>query len=447
MSNQTGNIIVDQVAQINFTGNVIPQTWYQTIVRDSGKPNLNAIIILADIVYWYRPAEVRDETTGMIVKQKKRFKEDLLQRSYQQIADQFGISKREASNAIIELEKLGVVRRVFRTIIINGIAVNNVLYLELDAKQLRKITYPTDLSTQSPDKESPIPFQSDSPLHDIVPSHFEKGQALTLKSDTNTENTTENINISNPILSYPILSYQAAKDYLSTSLGSVGWDAIRCAIEKDKPHQINLLDTMEQILIDTYMSQKKTLRLSKIPIPVEQVWSAYDQLDELIIRQVLDQIPDEGVKSLKPYLQTALYNAVLTRGQVCPAASQFNMPDSMEQREDVWDQLCDNVGYQALCQQYPKDQVEEILELMVDTICSTKDAIRISGTKCPIEVVRSRFLKIKQPEMEYILFCLQKNTTKITNIRQYLLAVIYNAPTTINQYYQTLVGYNENKNV
>lgn len=128
----TGNVIVDENAKLAISGNVIPQTWYRTIVRESGKPNLTAIIILADIVYWYKPAELRDETTGQVVAVKKRFKADLLQRSYQQISVQFGISKREAANAIIFLEKLGVVKRVFRTVNINGLVVNNVLYLELD---------------------------------------------------------------------------------------------------------------------------------------------------------------------------------------------------------------------------------------------------------------------------------------------------------------------------
>ena len=112
----TGNAIVDENAKLNISGNIIPQAWYKTIIRDSGKPNLTAIVILADIVYWYKPVEVRDEVTGQVVESKKKFKADLLQRSYQQISEQFGISKKEASSAIVFLEKLGVVKRVFRTI-------------------------------------------------------------------------------------------------------------------------------------------------------------------------------------------------------------------------------------------------------------------------------------------------------------------------------------------
>lgn len=89
-------------------------------MRDTGKPYLIAIVILSDIVYWYRAGRGTDEGSGQLLGYRKRFKADLLQRSYQQMADQFGITKRDATNAVVELEKLGVVRRVFRTLTSNG---------------------------------------------------------------------------------------------------------------------------------------------------------------------------------------------------------------------------------------------------------------------------------------------------------------------------------------
>ena len=67
----TGNEIVDENAKLNISGNIIPQVWYRTIIRESGKPNLTAIIILADIVYWYKPTEIRDEGTGQVIGGKK----------------------------------------------------------------------------------------------------------------------------------------------------------------------------------------------------------------------------------------------------------------------------------------------------------------------------------------------------------------------------------------
>ncbi len=128
----TGNEMVDQMATIQLTGNVVPQIWYKKIVRDNGKPHLLAIIILADIVYWYRPSEIRDPGSGQFMGFKKKFAGDLLQRSYQQFSDQFGESKRSVTDAIVRLEKLGIIERVFRTINMNGTLFNNVLYLKLN---------------------------------------------------------------------------------------------------------------------------------------------------------------------------------------------------------------------------------------------------------------------------------------------------------------------------
>lgn len=179
----SGNEIVDMVGRISITGNIIPQIWYKTITHPSGKPYLEAIVILSDIVYWYRPTEVRDERTGEVIAYRKRFKADLLQRSYVDLAQQFGISKREATNAVVALEKIGVVRRHLRTIDVNGTKMANVLFLELVPKALLALTC---------GEVTPITFKSDT-------SHVQKGDLsrsevtpLTFKSETNTENTTEN---------------------------------------------------------------------------------------------------------------------------------------------------------------------------------------------------------------------------------------------------------------
>lgn len=179
----SGNEIVDMVGRISITGNIIPQIWYKTITHPSGKPYLEAIVILSDIVYWYRPTEVRDERTGEVIAYRKRFKADLLQRSYADLAQQFGISKREATNAVVALEKIGVVRRHLRTIDVNGTKMANVLFLELVPKALLALTC---------GEVTPITFKSDT-------YHVQKGDLsrsevtpLTFKSETNTENTTEN---------------------------------------------------------------------------------------------------------------------------------------------------------------------------------------------------------------------------------------------------------------
>ena len=95
----TGISTCDQLRELAFTGNVIPQIWYRVFVKSDlkhPKPHMLAINILADIVYWYRPREIRDEGTGQVIGYQKKFRDDMLQRSYVQIAEQFGCSAGQA---------------------------------------------------------------------------------------------------------------------------------------------------------------------------------------------------------------------------------------------------------------------------------------------------------------------------------------------------------------
>ena len=90
---------------------------------------------------------------------------------------------------------------------------------------------------------------------------------------------------------------------------------------------------------------------------------------------------------------------------------------------------------------YDRDIIDEILELIVDTVCSTRETIRISGDDKPINVVKSRFIKLDSGHIQFVLGCLKENTTKVKSIKSYLLATLYNAPLTISNYYQSLVNH------
>ena len=91
--------------------------------------------------------------------------------------------------------------------------------------------------------------------------------------------------------------------------------------------------------------------------------------------------------------------------------------------------------------QLDKDRLDELVELMVDTVCSNREMIRVAGDDYPAEVVRSRFLKLNASHIEYVLDRMRENTTYVRNIKKYLLAALYNAPTTINSYYSSLVQH------
>ncbi len=87
------------------------------------------------------------------------------------------------------------------------------------------------------------------------------------------------------------------------------------------------------------------------------------------------------------------------------------------------------------------ERVDELVELMLQTVLSQRPYIRIAGDDYPREVVKSRFLKVNFSHVEYVFDCLDNNTTKVRNIKSYLLAALYNAPTTMDSYYRAEVNH------
>lgn len=184
----TGVEAVDKMAGYSLEGNVIPHIWYQIFKKPTGKPYLNAIVILSDIVYWYRPTLIRDETSGQIRGYKKKFKSDMLQRNYQQLSDMFGFSKRDATNAVIFLERFGVIKRHFRTIVRDGVPSTNILFIELKPDVLMSLERTIiGLGDTSHSNEGHLQQNSGTP------SHSNEGHPPTQISETYTENTTETI--------------------------------------------------------------------------------------------------------------------------------------------------------------------------------------------------------------------------------------------------------------
>ncbi len=88
-----------------------------------------------------------------------------------------------------------------------------------------------------------------------------------------------------------------------------------------------------------------------------------------------------------------------------------------------------------------RETIDGILDLLVDTCCSNREWIQISGDRKPIEIVKSRFMKLTMFHLEYVLDSLAENTTRIRNVNQYLLASLFNAPNTISPYYRSMVNY------
>ena len=103
----------------------------------------------------------------------------------------------------------------------------------------------------------------------------------------------------------------------------------------------------------------------------------------------------------------------------------------------------ENIGYDDFVREHPYDaaQLDEIVELMVEAVCSKKKNIRVAGNDFPQAVVKSRLLKLDREHIMFVFDCLKENTTQVRNMKQYLLTVLYNAPATIENHYAAQVNH------
>ena len=119
---------------------------------------------------------------------------------------------------------------------------------------------------------------------------------------------------------------------------------------------------------------------------------------------------------------------------------------SVSEIENYRELILENIEYDYLCREFAtyRENLDEIVELMVETVCARRKTTRIAGSDFPHEVVCSRFLKLDSEHIRFVMDSLQKNTTEVRNMKQYLLTVLFNAPTTISNHYTSQVNHDMN---
>ena len=332
----SGNPIVDAMGEINISGNVTPQIWYKTILRENGKPYLLAIAILSDIVYWYRPVEVRDEENEGTIGWRKRFKADLLQKSYRQYAELFGESIRSIEAAMKYLQSIGVITRVPRDVKTeNGAVLYNVTFLQLNVERLYELTYPSE---------------------DLV-QNFVGG---------------------------------------ATKLCTTSYN------EKREGVQNNVSGTTKEC---TGLVQKIAGGTTE-------------------------------------FCTTNTENTTKNTTENSINLSHENKDGLMDVRAAYEEIIKENIEYDYLVavEWIRKEEIDELVTLMVDTVSYDRKTIRVGGRDVPYQEVKSRFLKLKRDHIEYVLESLAANSTYIKDNYSYNLTALFNAPTTIANYYRALVN-------
>ena len=145
-------------------------------------------------------------------------------------------------------------------------------------------------------------------------------------------------------------------------------------------------------------------------------------------------LPQEASVFRKMTVWENLMSLLETRKELTPDVSEM---------ESYRDLILENIEYDHLCREFTtyREDLDEIVELMVETVCAKRKTTRIAGSDFPHEVVRSRFLKLDSEHIRFVMDSLQKNTTEVRNMKQYLLAVLFNAPTTISNHYTAQVNH------
>ena len=200
------------------------------------------------------------------------------------------------------------------------------------------------------------------------------------------------------------------------------------------------LPTLENPTLDNPTQEKPTLEKPTLENPT--------QLNKDIQRTDLPKkekiITDEQSTHSIPILSP---NPSPCREAAAPPERKGTGAKSQSAVEIYREIIKDNIEYEHLCQ-YAKgidrDMLDEIVDLLVETVCSARKTIRIAGDDYPVELVKSKLMKLNSSHIEFVFDCISKNTTEIRNIKKYLLAVLFNAPSTINGYYTALVAHDMN---
>lgn len=123
-----------------------------------------------------------------------------------------------------------------------------------------------------------------------------------------------------------------------------------------------------------------------------------------------------------------------------PEKKRMEKNDAYRVYEEI---IKDNISYDILLQdnRLDADRINEIVDLILETVCTKRSTIRVAGDDYPAELVKSKFMKLDSEHIRFVLDCMRENTTKIRNIKQYLKAALFNAPSTIGNYYTSLVSH------
>lgn len=247
-----------------------------------------------------------------------------------------------------------------------------------------------------------------------------------------------------------MLSLPENWDYTTKGLARIcrdGVDSICATVKELEEHGYIIRERIRNSKGQLTTIEYTILEHPKLPLPEQE---KPERENPVLDNPILEE-PEQGnpaqlntkkssnQKSITDLSSTEPSNPILSNPYEPQAADRIGM----DTRETYREIILENIEYDILIQdrKLDRDRLDEIVELLVDTVCSARQTIRISGDDFPVEVVKSRLLKLDSIHIQYVLDCMAANTTYVRNIKKYLLAALFNAPATIGNYYSALVNY------
>lgn len=306
---QRSTNITSELSKINISGNIIPESWYHHIVKSHGRPDLVAITILSEIVYWYRPS-----SDG-----SKKYAEDLLQKSYSELEEKYGFTRKQVLSAFETLESLSLVAREFRNVKIRGRIVPNIMYVYLDPIRLMEITEDTSKSEEhisqkgeiSPQKKVTYPtlkvelspIEVKTPLsrkEDISPSNTETYPNR--EADTNTINTIKTISDNTTEIS----PYTTA---IQDVLNHIDIEAIKAELPGETAP---ILQEVVEVILDISKGNKKAYSVFGRCMPAAKIQSTLLDLKGDHLKYVAEYLynVEPSATNRSAYITAVLYNCI-----------------------------------------------------------------------------------------------------------------------------------------
>lgn len=226
----------------------------------------------------------------------------------------------------------------------------------------------------------------------------------------------------------------------------------------DDEGRVYVYYTLVSIQEDLHCASQKALKLLKELESyglIERVKQGLCKPDRIYVKNfvLLQESPVRSgenhhtgvVKITSPECRESPPNNTEINNIECSNTNPFLSGERMgtEEREQYRNYFLETLEIECIKERHPysADQVDEILEILLDAVCSKRKQIRIAGDDKPVQVVKSQLMKLDYSHIEFVLGCLKENTTHIKNMKQYILAALYNAPITINNYYSSLVQH------